>query len=48
MALADNGNGLSAADVAAVVGNNGGAFGNGGFGDGLLWYDSPERSAFQY
>lgn len=25
MALTDNGNGLSAADVAAVVGNNGGA-----------------------
>ena len=27
MALTDNGNGLSAADVAAVVGNGGGAFG---------------------
>ena len=38
MALTDNGNGLSAADVAAVVGNNGGAFGNGGFwGDGSFW-----------
>ena len=37
MALADNGNGLSAADVAAVVGNNGGTFGNGNFGDGLFW-----------
>ena len=33
MALTDNGNGLSAADVAAVVGNNGGGmFGNGLFG----------------
>ena len=28
MALTDNGNGLSAADVAAVVGNGNGAFGN--------------------
>ena len=38
MALTDNGNGLSAADVAAVVRNNGGAFGNGGFwGDGSFW-----------
>ena len=38
MALTDNGNGLSAADVAAVVGNGGGAFGNGGFwGDGSFW-----------
>lgn len=36
MALTDNGNGLSAADVAAVVGNNG--FGNSGFwGDGSFW-----------
>ena len=32
MALTDNGNGLSAADVAAVVGNNGGGFGNGFWG----------------
>lgn len=37
MALTDNGNGLSAADVAAVVGNNGGAFGNGFWGDGSFW-----------
>lgn len=38
MALTDNGNGLSAADVAAVVRNNGGTFGNGGFwGDGSFW-----------
>ena len=37
MALTDNGNGLSAADVAAVVGNNGGAFGNGLWGDGSFW-----------
>ena len=36
MALTDNGNGLSAADVAAVVGNNGG-FGNGLWGDGSFW-----------
>lgn len=38
MALTDtNGNGLSAADVAAVVGNNGGMFGNGLFGgDGFM------------
>lgn len=36
MALTDNGNGLSAADVAAVVGNNG-AFGNGFWGDGSFW-----------
>ena len=31
MALTDNGNGLSAADVAAVVGNNGGFCGDGSF-----------------
>ena len=37
MALTDNGNGLSAADVAAVVGNNGGGFGNGFWGDGSFW-----------
>ena len=37
MALTDNANGLSAADVAAVVGNNGGAFGNGFWGDGSFW-----------
>ena len=37
MALTDNGNGLSAADVAAVVGNGGGAFGNGAWGDGAFW-----------
>ena len=36
MALTDNGYGLSAADVAAVVGNNGG-FGNGLWGDGSFW-----------
>lgn len=36
MALTDTGNGLSAADVAAVVGNNG-AFGNGFWGDGSFW-----------
>lgn len=35
MALTDNGNGLSAADVAAVVGNNGGGFGN--WADGSFW-----------
>lgn len=35
MALTDNGNGLSAADVAAVVGNGG--FGNGLWGDGSFW-----------
>ena len=34
MALTDNGNGLSAADVAAVTGNNGGF---GGWGDGSFW-----------
>ena len=34
MALTDNGNGLSAADVAAVTGNNG-SFG--GWGDGSFW-----------
>ena len=37
MALTDNGNGLSAADVAAVVGNGGGTFGNGAWGDGAFW-----------
>ena len=36
MALTDNGNGLSAADVAAVVGNNGGMFGNGLFGGNVV------------
>lgn len=35
MALTDNGNGLSAADVAAVVGNGNGAFGN--WADGSFW-----------
>ena len=35
MALTDNGNGLSAADVAAVVGNSGGGFGN--WADGSFW-----------
>ena len=34
MALTDNGNGLSAADVAAVTGNNNGF---GGWGDGSFW-----------
>ena len=34
MALTDNGNGLSAADIAAVTGNNGGF---GGWGDGSFW-----------
>lgn len=37
MALTDNGNGLSAADVAAVVGNNGGFGSNGFWGDGSFW-----------
>ncbi len=38
MAITDNGNGLSAADVAAVVGNgNGNGFGNGFWGDGSFW-----------
>ena len=37
MALTDNGNGLSAADVAAVVGNNGNGFGFGNDGGGLFW-----------
>lgn len=38
MSLTDNGNGLSAADVAAVVGNNGNGFNNGfGWGDGSFW-----------
>ena len=36
MAITDNGNGLSAADVAAVVGNGNG-FGNGFWGDGSFW-----------
>ena len=36
MALTDNG-GLSAADVAAVVGNNGNGFGFGNDGGGLFW-----------
>jgi hypothetical protein len=35
MALTDNGNGLSAADVAAVVGNGSGGFGN--WADGSFW-----------
>lgn len=36
MSLSENGNGLSAADVAAVMGNNG--YGNGmGWGDGSFW-----------
>lgn len=34
MALTDNGSGLTAADVAAVTGNNGGF---GGWGDGSFW-----------
>lgn len=37
MALTENGNGLSAADVAAVVGNNGYGNGNGLWGDGSFW-----------
>lgn len=36
MALTDNG-GLSAADVAAVMGNNGNGFGFGNDGSGLFW-----------
>lgn len=34
MSLSENGNGLSAADVAAVMGNNG--YGNGNMGWGAL------------
>lgn len=37
MSLYDNGNGLSAADVAAVMGNNGYGNGNMGWGDGSFW-----------
>lgn len=37
MALTDNGNGLSAADVAAVVGNGNNGFGLGNDGGGLFW-----------
>ena len=37
MSLTDNGNGLSAADVAAVVGNSGNGFGLGNDGGGLFW-----------
>lgn len=52
MALADNGNGLSAADVAAVVGNNGGAFVKRHMIDGLYSMmgdadSEAERGAFQ-
>jgi len=37
MSLTDGGNGLSAADVAAVVGNGGNSFGFGNDGGGLFW-----------
>lgn len=37
MSLSENGNGLSAADVAAVMGNNGYGNGNMGWGDGSFW-----------
>ena len=37
MALSDNGNGLSAADVAAVMGNGNNGFGFGNDGSGLFW-----------
>lgn len=45
MALTDNGNGLSAADVAAVVGNSGGSFGNGFWGRWFFldYYPVPVR-----
>lgn len=37
MSLTDGNGGLSAADIAAVMGNNGGGFGNGWGGDGSWW-----------